>query len=612
MKLRSKIAATVVAVIAATTVALGLAAPAEAFQAPPVTPPKLTVPSSVIVGGANGGGGTGAQLAGTIAAEGGKVGTPAFPAVTPAKVVGGVSQVVANYQLGTFIGQAIDGAFGIDATGTVCAGTGSDIIGGSLQTLAGVDCSAWKPPSTYVPNTDAVAGLTTDWLCSGGVAYGPSADCAAVAGSQPFNGGTVYCLAYQTATSSSQPTTWAVTSSGYRTQLANVIGTVAANSSQVCWGVATRYIAGVLQPATSGGYGVFTMFFSGHTGESLAGFSTSSTATIQAPVKDSTANPTRWKVCTITTTDGGSYSDQTANFLETDATWPGDKCPAIPAGKTAGHMTVTLNGGPQVVTLTSEDSSPQYQAAQSAYPNCSNATCSLDLQDPTGSCYDGDTSRCATWIHDPNRDSKYKCKYGSYDAPIAECFALGNAFDPVKVAAGNGMADPATGNDTGTQTTVKPSTSAGASADPATGAERPDCWPSGWAAFNPLNWVLQPLQCAFSPRQSAIVKNETQVSTAWKNSSVGVLGTAVGGFFITPPGGGCQGITIDTSWLGTGGYIQGAPTSVHMLAACPGDYFEHIAPIVNGLLTAGIAVMALLALGRLLGRFAGYTGVEGD
>ncbi|WP_090036979.1 MULTISPECIES: hypothetical protein [unclassified Leifsonia] len=633
MQLRSKIAAAgIVAGIAASAVILGVAAPAEAFAPSPVNPPKLNFPSSV-VGAATTDGKSAAQLAGQI---GSKAGVPAFKFGSMTKVVGGVSQVIQSYNLGTTIGGVIDQGLGIDVNGTVCSGTGNDFFGQVAQTLSGADCSNFDSPQIgYLANSDAVAqppGFPTypiAWsvgtgngyvTCGVYVAYSCfSFDKTpqAVTGSQTIKvtnasslgQGSMYFIGYCQNTS-----TLAVTGVNSVPQWFS-FGTGALTASYVVTCPAgTVLYATTMSSSNLTGANPDT-FAIGTTGSTLgqgnrSWYSGLSPRGSQYP--GASGDPTRTLVCTITSTSNAVYQAVTTSFLETDPKWPAPNCPTLPAGITAGHMTVTMTGGPQILTLYDQDTTAAYQAMNSAYPLCAGQSCQLDLIDKAGSCYDGDQSRCATWFTDPTKSSDYTCKYGTYVAPIAECNVLANRFDPAKVSTGDAYANPGDGTDTGTQTSVKPSLGTGASADPATGQDRPDCWPSGWAAFNPVNWVLQPLQCAFSPRTSAVVATETQVSTAWKNSSVGVLGTAVSGFFLTSPTSGCQGITIDTSWIGGGGYIKGAPTSVHMLAACPGDYFEHIAPIVNGLLTAGIAIMAVLALARLLGRFAGYSGVSGE
>ena len=144
----------IVAGIVAAVVALGIAAPAEALAPSPSGPPKLNFPSSVVTGAA-GAGMTGAQVAGQI---GSTAGVPAFKFGSVSKVVGGVSQVISSYSLGTTIGGAIDQTLGIDVNGTVCSGTGNDFIGQVARTLSGADCSSWGSPQVgYVANGDATA-----------------------------------------------------------------------------------------------------------------------------------------------------------------------------------------------------------------------------------------------------------------------------------------------------------------------------------------------------------------------------------------------------------------------------------------------------------------------
>jgi len=612
----------IAAAVVAPALALGIAAPANALQAPPVAPPKLNVPSSVI-GGATQTGASGAQLAGQIA--NGTKGSPAFPAGALTKTVGTVQQVIAAFNLGSFVGGAIDAQFGIDKDGTVCGATGDDFGGTVLRTLAGSDCSAYDLASTYTPNTDApttVTGSTLSFTSSDGKVY-----TFKVTGMTPA------------------PSVWSQTKRAwcYQTTATGTTGTNASWSQAswkdpqgTIWGVSWGLVdpsGNVMMPAASGGStpggsswmgtcadptkitsatGIMNMAVEtpqpvgyvvvrnyGGSYQKVPGLTNSGTIT------QTSSDPTRWLTCTIKTTDGKTYSATSDNFTEGSGKMAPTKCPTIPPTSTAGHMTITLNGGPQVLTLYDQDSTSAYQAAQTAYPACANGTCTLDLLDGTGSCYEGDTSRCATWMDDPNRDSKYTCKYGSYTAPIKECFALANAFDPAKVAAGNGLADPNTGADTGTNTSTKPELP-GAPDPVDSGDTREPCFPSGYGVFNPINWVLQPVKCAmnwaFVPRVSKM--NDLSNSL---NESVG--STAIGGLQASMANwagfgfgdGGCNGIPLSST-------IYGEQIKIDLLKACPGDPLAPAANLTHLVISAAIITAGVLACLRYVANVFGFGG----
>lgn len=615
----------VIAAVVVPVLALGIAAPAQALAPAPVAPPKLTLPSSVISGAAGGNATSGAQLAGQVAQ--GVKGSPAFPAGGLTKVVGGVGQALSNYNLGTFIGGAVDEAFGIDRDGTVCSNTSNDLGGSILRTLSGADCSAYDFPASYTPNGDSVAAAGRTTLTYNGrtvtvlaVRANPYYSNGAPAGSSAY----AICTKDTGLSSITTPATggsrwmWYV---NYDASAPNpAVGSTPGSVDAPGWMNVNNEYNGefpsgqnvcLQSPALAGVNGYFrpaTYYSSPPMVQRMVAVLLSSTTkvvSVNGSASAPSGDPTRWLTCTIKTTDGGTYVGTSDTFLESSGKMAPTKCPVIPTDKTAGHMTITLNGGPDVLTLYDQDSTAAYQAAQSAYPACSNGTCTLDLIDGTGSCYQGDPSRCATWMTDPNRDSKYSCKYGTYAVAIKECFALANAFDLAKVAAGQGLADPATGTTPGTQTSTKPDT--GGAPDPADGGDqRQACFPTGWGVINPLNWVLQPVKCAlnwaFVPRSSVITNQNNNLQTAVRASAVGSIGTILTGIAAYAVGdGGCNGVHFDVS-------IYSARIKGDLLKACPGDPLAAPAALTKTIITAVISTLAILACIRYVATIFGFTG----
>jgi hypothetical protein len=131
---------------------------------------------------------------------------------------------------------------------------------------------------------------------------------------------------------------------------------------------------------------------------------------------------------------------------------------------------------------------------------------------------------CAQWATDPDRSTLYTCTYGPSGTAFADltdiglegCYAYGPTFDKEKRAQGVKLSDPS--SDPGSQdcgnggcdNDPKPKPS-----PPPVSGESP-CWPHGWGIFNPLEWVLRPLKCAFIPDPQAV---EDTLSETWATVS---------------------------------------------------------------------------------------------
>lgn len=225
-------------------------------------------------------------------------------------------------------------------------------------------------------------------------------------------------------------------------------------------------------------------------------------------------NPTRNWECKINFTDGTNAVGVSPNWTETDPAFNRITCPTIPSGKIPDTQTISETGGgvaPLVVgtgTVT-----PEFKNWRTAYPDCGTGLCQLDLQTAGVSCYVNPVP-CVNWFTDPNKTTNYQCKYGTYSVVLTECNTLSPSFDPAKVAAGHPLADPQTGLDV-------PAVKTGPSADDATApgmADTGECYPSGWAVFNPVEWVLKPIKCAFEPRASVIQASVTGMQNSWSTT----------------------------------------------------------------------------------------------
>lgn len=130
------------------------------------------------------------------------------------------------------------------------------------------------------------------------------------------------------------------------------------------------------------------------------------------------------------------------------------------------------------------------------------------------------TSDGATWQPNQNPSTGGStgpagCKWGGYTLPASECKPQWDTNTDGKP-------------DTGTETNATPLPSPSPTYQPPVAPEvipppmpadgdGSRCWPSGWAAFNPLEWVLKPTMCALSwafvPSSTSTQTFRTQAAT---------------------------------------------------------------------------------------------------
>lgn len=235
-------------------------------------------------------------------------------------------------------------------------------------------------------------------------------------------------------------------------------------------------------------------------------------------------HPLRRLVSTSTckATAGGALSvvsEQSATYRETDPTMPPMTVPPCPAGSQRTIWEVTSvpvtagQVGPktlQRVTFPTAEQLPDY--AQCVGAN----VCTVTYEPPAPSSTPGGAQEPA------------RCTWGPYAMPLSDCAS------PDGTPAGT----PAP------TTTPMP----GGSASPDGGA----CYPRGWAAFNPVEWVLKPLGCAFIPEPGYVDAELVQLRDAWSTSppgayigaGLGVLGTVQSALGSAPGGSGCAGPAV--------------------------------------------------------------------
>jgi hypothetical protein len=294
-----------------------------------------------------------------------------------------------------------------------------------------------------------------------------------------------------------------------------------------------------------------------------------------------------------------------ANFTETDPVFAKIVCPVIPDGLVAAHQKVEELGGTSPAVVSDTDTTPDYQSFGTSYPECASGSCQLTLTS-TGadSCF-VTPGPCAGWFTDPDKATKFQCTYGTHVVALSQCNVYSPTFDPAKVATGTPYADPVTGTTNGVQS--------GATADSQTfgsTVQSPDsgraCFPTGWAVFNPVEWVMKPVQCAmqwsFIPRTSVMNADNESIRGSVGRSAVGGIQSTLStwgvfGFADT----GCSGVVFNFDLF----------VHVHssLLAACPGDALAPAASLTKTIVSAVVISAGVLACLRYIAQIFGYSGL---
>lgn len=260
--------------------------------------------------------------------------------------------------------------------------------------------------------------------------------------------------------------------------------------------------------------------------------------------------------------------------------------------------------------------------ADPLYPDCDPASpnvCVLEVWVDGSACQVGD-ARCLDWA--TAVQSRLQCKWGPYTVPLATCDMLERAYRP----GGATIAEPdIDGNPaTGTNTNPDPAPSGGpfpTEVPVPPGEPVPDdvvqvpggsgCWPTGTARWNPLEWVLRPVQCAlawaFIPDGGLDVYTD-RFGAAWGSSDVGTWVSEVGGSASTLGAGvggvgGCGG----PQWTIT---LGGRDYPFRPLDAC-NEPMSTIAPFVKAAVAAVVVLAGVRAVMRPITRSLDLPSVPG-
>lgn len=255
------------------------------------------------------------------------------------------------------------------------------------------------------------------------------------------------------------------------------------------------------------------------------------------------------------------------------------------------------------------------------YPDCFGpgvTPCTMQLQHELGTVWATCgplATYCPDWVAQATADpSLYRCQYGSYTLGLDSCSAFrrpGSILpnydlatgtpkpitDPVPSTVGLPAIDPDTGDPA-----PLPSTDGTPSDDPA------ECFPTGWGVFNPLAWVLQPIQCAFTPKSDAFTRTGAVIATAWAGTSIAQVLVITSQFSDLHGPTGCDGMPVDISidWP--------VHWEIHWTFgdSCPGTPLHTVAGVVSTVLGIGVSIGALYTITRYLGSTIGFGGFKGD
>jgi hypothetical protein len=578
---------------------------------------------------------------------------PAFPASkflrSPLGGVIGATVAVTAFDMRGDISDGVLGWVGIDANGNVCS---DPVFGGNnpLNWLTGQDCSQWGKPSGYVANDGLVphpAGYLSatyagnlsgkDWQCSFAPVTligttGVTIRCDVVV--MNFTGSTVVqpqaLVGCRTSSGS-----YRVVSGGTRdikVGVSSVSWTVNCNVGEVLSFVSgsigcvtphdpwSQYSLGVTTTCAGPGYAnVHRPTAPSVETDQVLYFSPSSPDYVDL----SNPDPDYTIQCTLTMTDSSTVSGTTAAFKDTGDAWPAPVCGTVPDGKVTAHKTVALVGGGEVRTLQDDDTTDAYLAAAAADPSlCTGVgkACILDLIDlATGvTCFkEGET--CDGWLQDPDRDTKYACFYGGQATVVNDCYVYATTFNAAKRLAGDGYADPHTGEDVGAAGPTSKSADEELMGKGFGTVVGPFSWSScfggTYAAFNPIEWALKPMQCAlkwaFVPRPEVVQADVQALSEQWSSTAPVKVFAAVSSWHINPSASGCAGPPIDIHFPIFGGSTfdyTGNP-----LSACAGSRLAPIAATARAATTVFALIGGAYAILNLLGGAIGFrVGGGGD
>lgn len=525
--------------------------------------------------------------------KGGKMGKPfAAPATklaTFTKVASGVGAVLVSGEVGFMIGKQYSTAMGFNTEYGLCEPGYEDF--GFISTITGTDCSGFYDFSTeYDPNGDVIPGASGANSCLSG-------HCIAI-----------YGVAYSDITSSQNVPVvlWRMNQDPGNFNTAFPLWVYKDGdwyTPSITRPVAATWCANItasdqLERCQRNDGGVLPARY----GYSLA---KPTSPTFGIVPEENNPDPERVLSCSVSGSDGNTYTAQSSAYRESDGALPAPSCPDLPDGVSATGVKIAEESELGTKELIDEATTAAYQNWAEQFPECGTGACKLDLKKKTGgtvlpSCFDLQ-QECMDWFEQPNRDDLYQCTYGNDDVPLSECFVYSGVFKPERLAIGAPYSDPVTGEWSGGQSSPKAGDEAMTSTvqDPEFGR---NCWTGGWAQFNPVEWVMQPVKCAWEwamvPRTSVVELEFAKVSQSWSATPPGVVIATVSSWDLDLDLNGCSGFPI--TWQ---------EQTTRFLDACPGSVLAPMAATARPIVSVVLTIGGILAIIAMVAGIIGYRGM---
>lgn len=251
--------------------------------------------------------------------------------------------------------------------------------------------------------------------------------------------------------------------------------------------------------------------------------------------------------------------------------------------------------------------------------------CTLSVELDGKTC-DAGNVECQNWAEvnqaDPNKNtdaSRMKCRLGPYKVAMSACNALEKAYVGGQIWSDeNTDGDPATGGAPKTAPSGSPiaapaptTTAPGVGTVPGVGGqpgaestpEQRQCFPTGWAMFNPVEWVMKPVGCAltaaFVPKPETVHAQQTRIQTKLAGVGFAPLSAAWLATYESAGGGsGCAGPTIRFS-------MNGVEQTLQPFQACT-QPMATVAGVANAVCSLALVLFGGLGMVRAVGSALGF------
>lgn len=222
------------------------------------------------------------------------------------------------------------------------------------------------------------------------------------------------------------------------------------------------------------------------------------------------ADPVRWFQTNWRCSGGQTGSKKSAEFRESESNWAPFPTAQCDVGTVVYYEVLQVIQGVDGTTKVFDWTAPAAVASWIADVEARGAQQdTLQLSRVYGnervSCF-SDPGLCVDWFTDPAKTQNYECTHGTKVLALAECNVYRPTFNPAQTVQGINYADPVTGA-LPSPTTPLPAPTPGSSPDSSA------CFPRGWGAFNPAEWVLKPVSCALTYAFVPSPKTQTRIST---------------------------------------------------------------------------------------------------